>query len=163
MKIPEWLPDTQRPTRPEGGSTKPIIDRLAEPFARFFKIEAAGGIVLLSCALIALGLANSPWAASFASLWQTKLGVTFGDLLIARNCFFNPVDFTAFRPSPLRSDCTRPTGRPGIEGGRSPINLTEVFGDGQSPGLPMVGTDQDAQFAGSHLVHAATSNGEGLG
>jgi hypothetical protein len=31
-------------------------------------------------------------------------------------CFLLPFDFTAFRPSPLRSDCTRPTGRPGIEG-----------------------------------------------
>ena len=76
MKIPEWLPDTHRPTRHDGGSTEPIINRLTEPFARFFKIEAAGGIVLLSCALIALGIANSPWAASFASLWQTKVGVT---------------------------------------------------------------------------------------
>lgn len=79
MKIPEWLPDTQRPTRPEGNSVEPIIDRLAEPFARFFKIEAAGGIVLLFCALIALGIANSPGAAWFASLWQTTVGVTIGD------------------------------------------------------------------------------------
>lgn len=79
MKIPEWLPDKHRPTRPDGGSTEPIIERLTLPFARFFEIEAAGGIVLLSCALIALGIANSPWAAAFASLWQTMLGVTIGD------------------------------------------------------------------------------------
>jgi NhaA family Na+:H+ antiporter len=78
MNIPEWLPDTQRPKRPEGGSTEPIIERLAEPFAKFFRIEAAGGIVLLSCALIALGIANSPWAAAFASLCQTMVGVTVG-------------------------------------------------------------------------------------
>jgi NhaA family Na+:H+ antiporter len=78
MKIPEWLPDTHRPTRPDGGSAEPLINRLAEPFARFFQIEAAGGIVLLTCALIALGVANSPWAASFASLWHTKVGVTVG-------------------------------------------------------------------------------------
>ncbi len=78
MKIPEWLPDTHRPTRPDGGPAEPIITRLAEPFARFFKVEAAGGIVLLCCALIALGLANSPWAASFASLWQIPVGLTIG-------------------------------------------------------------------------------------
>ena len=78
MKIPEWLPDTKRPTRPDCGSTEPVIDRLSEPFARFFRIEAAGGIVLLSCALIALGIANSPWAVAFAQLWQTKVGVTVG-------------------------------------------------------------------------------------
>ncbi len=79
MKIPEWLPDIHRPTRSDGGSAEPIIGRLAEPFARFFKIEAAGGIVLLACALIALGIANSPWAAPFAGLWHTKIGVTIGD------------------------------------------------------------------------------------
>ena len=78
MKIPEWLPDHNRPTRPDGGPADPIIKRLAGPFARFFKIEAAGGIVLLACALIALGIANSPWAAAFAGLWQTKVGLTVG-------------------------------------------------------------------------------------
>ncbi len=82
MKIPEWLPDTQRPKRPEGGSTEPIIERLAEPFTKFFKIEAAGGIVLLSCAIIALGIANSPWAAEFASFWQTTVGVTVGSFAL---------------------------------------------------------------------------------
>jgi NhaA family Na+:H+ antiporter len=34
--------------------------------------------VLLCCALIALGIANSPWAAAFASVWHTKVGVTVG-------------------------------------------------------------------------------------
>ncbi len=82
MKIPEWLPDTQRPKRPEGDPTEPIVERVAEPFAKFFRIEAAGGIVLLSCALIALGIANSPWAATFASFWQTSLGVTLGDFAL---------------------------------------------------------------------------------
>jgi Na+:H+ antiporter, NhaA family len=82
MKIPEWLPDTKRPTRPDGGSAEPVIDRLAQPFTKFFRIEAAGGIVLLSCALIALVIANSPWAMSFASLWQTVVGVTIGDFAL---------------------------------------------------------------------------------
>jgi NhaA family Na+:H+ antiporter len=78
MKIPEWLPDTNRPKRPEGGSTEPIVEQLAQPFARFFRIEASGGIVLLSCAIIALGIANSPWAAAFDNFWQTTIGVTVG-------------------------------------------------------------------------------------
>jgi len=64
--------------RPGGRSTEPIIERLAEPFARFFKIQAAGGILLLSCAIIALGIANSLWAAPFASFWHTTVGVTVG-------------------------------------------------------------------------------------
>jgi len=83
MKIPDWLPEAHRPKRPEGTTNQPVIERLAEPFAKFFRIEAAGGIVLLSCALIALGIANSPWAASFASLWQTTVGLTVGGFSIA--------------------------------------------------------------------------------
>jgi NhaA family Na+:H+ antiporter len=78
MKFPKWLADTDHPKREKGASTEPFIDRLAQPFHRFFRIEAAGGIVLLFCALIALGFANSPWAEAFAGLWQTKLGVTLG-------------------------------------------------------------------------------------
>ena len=42
MKIPEWLPDTQRPKRPGDGSTEPIIERLAEPFAKFFRKCGSG-------------------------------------------------------------------------------------------------------------------------
>lgn len=80
MKIPEWLPDTHRPRRPEGGSTESLAERFGAPFARFFRIQAAEGMVLLACALIGLGIANSPWATAFASLWQTMLGVTVGGL-----------------------------------------------------------------------------------
>jgi hypothetical protein len=35
MKIPEWLPDTDHPKRPEGGSTEPMVERLAGLFTRF--------------------------------------------------------------------------------------------------------------------------------
>lgn len=35
--------------------------------------EAAGGILLLACALIALIWANSPWRDAYDDLWQTKL------------------------------------------------------------------------------------------
>jgi len=82
MKLPEWLPDSNQPARPKGGATEPLIQRLAEPFAAFFKVEAAGGVVLLACTLFALALANSPWAASFAEVWQTAVGVTFGSFAL---------------------------------------------------------------------------------
>jgi NhaA family Na+:H+ antiporter len=53
------------------------IDRLLAPLARFLHVEAAGGIVLLVASLLALALANSPWADAFLAFWKTpvRLGV----------------------------------------------------------------------------------------
>lgn len=82
MKIPEWLPDASRPSRPGGGAADPMIRHLTGPFARFFKIEASGGIVLLACTLIALGLANSSWSAAFFRFWESPAGVTIGDFAL---------------------------------------------------------------------------------
>lgn len=52
----------------------PIAGRVIGPFQRFFSTEAAGGIVLLACAAIALAWANSPWATAYHHLWETPLG-----------------------------------------------------------------------------------------
>ena len=41
----------------------PPVARWARSLARFFQVEAAGGVVLLLCTVAALVLANSPWAA----------------------------------------------------------------------------------------------------
>ena len=54
------------------------IQRVLSPFARFFRLESAGGIVLITCALIAVGWANSPWAATYHHLWETELGFSLG-------------------------------------------------------------------------------------
>jgi NhaA family Na+:H+ antiporter len=44
-------------------------------FQTFFQTEAAGGVVLLVAAVLALAVANSPWAESVAAFWQTRLVV----------------------------------------------------------------------------------------
>ena len=59
---------------------KELVDRLAEPFARFLHIEAAGGAMLLLFTVAALVLSNSPWAHSFLAFWETPLGIQFGTL-----------------------------------------------------------------------------------
>lgn len=82
MKLPEWLPNANRPSRPGGREADPIIQRLTGPFLRFFKVEASGGIVLLTCTLMALGLANSPWAAPFTHFWNIPAGVTIGSFAL---------------------------------------------------------------------------------
>ncbi|MFI8380024.1 Na+/H+ antiporter NhaA [Leeuwenhoekiella sp. NPDC079379] len=45
------------------------------PFQKFVKIESFGGILLLLATLTALLWANSPLGASYAALWDYKIGV----------------------------------------------------------------------------------------
>jgi len=79
MKFPEWLPDTHRPVGPEQEPRKALIEPWMRPIVRFLHIQAAGGFVLLACTVVALILANSPWSAWFAEVWQTRVGFTVGD------------------------------------------------------------------------------------
>ncbi|HUR24189.1 MAG TPA: Na+/H+ antiporter NhaA [Acidimicrobiales bacterium] len=48
----------------------------------FLATEASGGILLLAAAIVALVWANSPWSASYTSLWHTDVTVTFGRYVI---------------------------------------------------------------------------------
>jgi NhaA family Na+:H+ antiporter len=57
--------------------TEPI-DRLMAPFERFLHVEAAGGIVLLACTVIALVVANSSLGDAYHQWWHTPVGVEFG-------------------------------------------------------------------------------------
>jgi NhaA family Na+:H+ antiporter len=57
-------------------STPRKLLRIIRPFQEFFHTEALGGLLLLAFTILALLWANSPWAANYSSLWQTKL--TFG-------------------------------------------------------------------------------------
>ena len=60
------------------------IHYLLNSFDSFFRMEAAGGIALMACTIAALIWANSPWAASYHSLWQTKLTVGIGDWVLSK-------------------------------------------------------------------------------
>ncbi|MGQ0735308.1 MAG: Na+/H+ antiporter NhaA [Acidobacteriota bacterium] len=48
------------------------------PFQRFFNTESAGGILLMFCGVVAISIANSPWAAAFADFWHTPVAVVVG-------------------------------------------------------------------------------------
>ncbi len=56
------------------------IASVFRPFQKFFEIKEAGGILLITCALIALVWANSAWSASYTTLWQTEVGLSIGTL-----------------------------------------------------------------------------------
>lgn len=59
-----------------------LIDYLMRAAQRFLQIEAAGGLVLLLAALIALVLANSPLSEPFRSFWEIPLGVQIGTFAV---------------------------------------------------------------------------------
>jgi NhaA family Na+:H+ antiporter len=57
--------------------------RLPAPLREYLREEAAGGVVLMAAAALALGWANSPWRAAYDALWQTPLAVQLGRFAIA--------------------------------------------------------------------------------
>ena len=58
---------------------------ITKPFARFLKIEAAAGGLLLLAVLVALILANSAWSSPFIAFWETPIGLHFGALDFSRS------------------------------------------------------------------------------
>src|SRR3990170_4406598 len=55
---------------------------LLRPFHAFFALEAAGGIVLLVCAAVAMVWANGPAADAYFALWRTPITVGGGPLVL---------------------------------------------------------------------------------
>lgn len=89
---PGRLPEQGRehPTRTEQGSAiwvdRPVLsasDRplgrlVARPLREFLRVEAAGSILLLVAAVVALLWANSWWSESYRDLWHTPIGLDVG-------------------------------------------------------------------------------------
>ncbi len=48
----------------------------ARPFQRFTQTEAAGGVLLLLSAVLALALANSPWSGAYEHFWSAPVTVS---------------------------------------------------------------------------------------
>jgi NhaA family Na+:H+ antiporter len=64
------------------------ISVLIRPFQEFAARETSGGIVLLLCTVAALVWVNSPWAASYEALWNTKLTLGVADLVLDHDLHF---------------------------------------------------------------------------
>ena len=73
------LPSTPTP-RPWGASERRLPRRIVRPFRRFADTEAAGGVVMLVMAVVALVWANSAFGDVYSDLWETDLSVNLGDL-----------------------------------------------------------------------------------
>ena len=61
-------------------SDRPLARLVARPVREFLRVEAAGSLLLLLAAAVALVWANSPWASSYDSLWHTHLVLDVGPL-----------------------------------------------------------------------------------
>ncbi len=59
-------------------STASVSRRLPKPPERFLQIEAFSGIVLFAAAVAAMLWANSPWHASYESLWHLTIKLPLG-------------------------------------------------------------------------------------
>lgn len=61
------------------------MDRLADPFKRFLRIESASGAAILVSASVALFLGNSPWGFTFLELWHVPVGLAIGPAEFVRS------------------------------------------------------------------------------
>jgi len=73
---------------PYADKNGPPIERLLRPIQAFTKLEAAGGLLLIACTIIALGWANSPWAASYFHLWHINVTFGFGSAQLSEELHF---------------------------------------------------------------------------
>ena len=54
------------------------IHRLLRPLNSFLHVEAASGVVLLACAVVAFVAANSALSDRYLALWKTPIGIGIG-------------------------------------------------------------------------------------
>ncbi|MCB1006106.1 MAG: Na+/H+ antiporter NhaA [Acidimicrobiales bacterium] len=67
--------------RPWSQSDRFVPRTFVRPAQRFLDQEAAGGIVMLVAAVIAIVWANSPFADSYEELWDAQVVIKFGGLI----------------------------------------------------------------------------------
>ena len=59
-------------------SDRQLARRFGRPLQSFLAVEAGGGIMLVIATVVALVWANSPWSASYETLFQTHLTIDIG-------------------------------------------------------------------------------------
>lgn len=51
--------------------------KLTKLFQEFFASEKAGGLILVFCTLLSIGIANSPWGTGWLHFWHSDLDLSF--------------------------------------------------------------------------------------
>ncbi len=74
--------ETMQPTRKKGVFHAPwekSFDKILTPFEEFIHRQTTSGLLLMGTALLALVLANSPYADAYTHIIHTKIGISFGE------------------------------------------------------------------------------------
>jgi Na+:H+ antiporter, NhaA family len=79
------IDDNPRKEKLSSQASSTPIDVVTSPFVRFARMEAAGGIVLLASAILALVWSNSPWQHSYQQFFETHISVGFGNFVLTEN------------------------------------------------------------------------------
>jgi Na+:H+ antiporter, NhaA family len=65
---------------------KTKIDKwVIEPIGQFISDTTTSGIVLFAAAVVALCVANSPWAEAYHNIWQHKLSIGYDEYVISKD------------------------------------------------------------------------------
>lgn len=64
---------------------KEPIDFVISPIKKFIQNEISGSIVLFTCAIIAMVLANSPLSSHYESFWHQKVSLGFGKYILSQD------------------------------------------------------------------------------
>jgi NhaA family Na+:H+ antiporter len=65
-----------------------LAKRAFTTLQRFLRVEAVGGVVLLSATAVALIWANSPFAYSYHALWHLPLSIGLGEFVFSKSLHF---------------------------------------------------------------------------
>jgi NhaA family Na+:H+ antiporter len=68
------------PSRPASPLSPRVLGRAARAFAEFFRLEAAGGIILIAAAVLALICVNTPLAPKYDALFEMSVGFNAGQI-----------------------------------------------------------------------------------
>ena len=66
-------------------TSKNVIETVLDPFQRFLKVEASGGILLLFFTIVALVWANSPWGDYYFHFREQKLAIRIGEFVLSKS------------------------------------------------------------------------------
>jgi NhaA family Na+:H+ antiporter len=81
------------------GSDRFVPGRVVRPLQRFARIEAAGGIVMVGAAAVAMLWANSPWHRGYDALWSASVDLSAGPVTLLHSTargLVNDVAMTLF-------------------------------------------------------------------
>lgn len=94
-------PATGMPHRHTWSESDRFVPRaIVQPINRLLAHEAAGGLVMLLAAAVAIAWANSPWSSSYVELWSTHISIEIGSVLrldhLTLQAWVNDALMTAF-------------------------------------------------------------------